>query len=371
MKEINIAQKLAAKRKEKGITQDELAAYIGVSKASVSKWETGQSYPDITFLPQLATYFNISIDELIGYEPQMTKEDITKLYNRLTGEFSRRTFDEVIAECREIVKKYYSCFPLLFQMAALYINHYMLAKDKDTQETIIKEAADLCRRIKAEYDDVWLINQANSLEAVCCLMLQQPTEVLDLLEGITKPSSSDETILASAYQMTGNMEKAKEVLQIGIYRHLLDMMNIAPSYLILYQNEPEKFEEILNRFLPIAGIFHLDRLHFNTMLRFYLISAQGYTAQENNEKALDMIQKYADLCLADDFKISLHGDAFFDRIDSWFDEFELGVQLPRDESVISKSIIQAVEENPAFGGLQSLPRFKSIVDKLKAKLGGK
>jgi transcriptional regulator with XRE-family HTH domain len=66
MKEINLASVIVAKRREKGITQDELAAYIGVSKASVSKWETGQSYPDITFLPQLAAYFNISIDELMG-----------------------------------------------------------------------------------------------------------------------------------------------------------------------------------------------------------------------------------------------------------------------------------------------------------------
>ena len=51
MNELNIAKTLVLKRKEKGITQEELAAYIGVSKASVSKWETGQSYPDITFLP--------------------------------------------------------------------------------------------------------------------------------------------------------------------------------------------------------------------------------------------------------------------------------------------------------------------------------
>lgn len=43
MKELNIANKLMKKRKEKGVTQDQLAAYIGVSKASVSKWETGVS----------------------------------------------------------------------------------------------------------------------------------------------------------------------------------------------------------------------------------------------------------------------------------------------------------------------------------------
>ena len=43
MKELNLSNILVKKRKEKGITQDQLAAYIGVSKASVSKWETGFS----------------------------------------------------------------------------------------------------------------------------------------------------------------------------------------------------------------------------------------------------------------------------------------------------------------------------------------
>lgn len=41
LKELNIAKVLVKKRKNKGVTQDELALYIGVSKASVSKWETG------------------------------------------------------------------------------------------------------------------------------------------------------------------------------------------------------------------------------------------------------------------------------------------------------------------------------------------
>jgi transcriptional regulator with XRE-family HTH domain len=49
MKEINIAKAIVSKRKEKGITQDELAAYIGVSKASVSKWETGKAIPTSPF----------------------------------------------------------------------------------------------------------------------------------------------------------------------------------------------------------------------------------------------------------------------------------------------------------------------------------
>ena len=61
---------LVEKRHKKGITQEELAAYLGVSKAAVSKWENEMTYPDITLLPQLAAYFNITIDDLLGYEPQ-------------------------------------------------------------------------------------------------------------------------------------------------------------------------------------------------------------------------------------------------------------------------------------------------------------
>lgn len=115
MKEINTAKTLIVKRREKGITQDELAAYIGVTKASVSKWETGQSYPDITFLPQLAAYFNISIDELVGYAPQMTEEDIKKLYHRLVSDFNEKPFDEVITECSRIIKNIIPVFLCCFR----------------------------------------------------------------------------------------------------------------------------------------------------------------------------------------------------------------------------------------------------------------
>lgn len=68
MKELNIGKTIVTKRREKGLTRRSGCLYRGV-RASVSKWETGQSYPDITLLPQLGAYFNISIDELMGYSP--------------------------------------------------------------------------------------------------------------------------------------------------------------------------------------------------------------------------------------------------------------------------------------------------------------
>ena len=68
MKEINIARTIINKRKEKGITQDELASYIGVSKAAVSKWEIGKGLPDIGIIEELARALSVSIGELLTGE---------------------------------------------------------------------------------------------------------------------------------------------------------------------------------------------------------------------------------------------------------------------------------------------------------------
>ncbi len=59
MNGLNIGKCIIRKRKEKGITQEQLADYMGISKASVFKWETGQSYPDIVILPKMAAYFKL------------------------------------------------------------------------------------------------------------------------------------------------------------------------------------------------------------------------------------------------------------------------------------------------------------------------
>ena len=143
MKELKIGRILVEHRRRRNITQEELAEYIGVSKASVSKWETATTYPDITLLPQLATFFNISIDELVGYEPQMTKTDIRKLYTQISHDFSKKPFHEVMEYCREITKKYFSCAPLLFQIGCLYVNHCSFAKTPPETLAVLEEAIEV------------------------------------------------------------------------------------------------------------------------------------------------------------------------------------------------------------------------------------
>ena len=61
-----LGTRIAALRKEKGLTQEQLAEKVGVSAQAVSKWENDVSCPDITLLPLLADLFGVSVDELLG-----------------------------------------------------------------------------------------------------------------------------------------------------------------------------------------------------------------------------------------------------------------------------------------------------------------
>ena len=63
------ATNLQALRKQRGVTQEQLAHYLGVSPQAVSKWENG-SYPEGDLLPKISEYFGVSISYLYGQEAQ-------------------------------------------------------------------------------------------------------------------------------------------------------------------------------------------------------------------------------------------------------------------------------------------------------------
>lgn len=89
-----LGKRIAALRKEKGMTQEQLAEKVGVSAQAVSKWENDVSCPDITLLPLLADLFGVSVDELLGVKPVephviiLDKEEAPKEEKKGKGSFS-------------------------------------------------------------------------------------------------------------------------------------------------------------------------------------------------------------------------------------------------------------------------------------------
>lgn len=73
---MTLKNQIAFLRKQHHMTQEDLAQKLGVTNQSVSKWESGQCCPDIQLLPIIADLFSVSIDELLGYTPTSTADDI-------------------------------------------------------------------------------------------------------------------------------------------------------------------------------------------------------------------------------------------------------------------------------------------------------
>ena len=65
-------EKLQVLRKQKGLTQEELAEALFVSRTAISKWEYGRGYPNIDSLKAIATFFSVTIDELLSSEEVLT-----------------------------------------------------------------------------------------------------------------------------------------------------------------------------------------------------------------------------------------------------------------------------------------------------------
>ena len=186
------------------------------------------TYPDITLLPQLAAYFNISIDELMGYEPQMDKMEIRKCYYLLAEEFSSLSFEEALEHCHEKIKKYYSCYPFLFHMGILLVNHFILAGSPEKSEQILEEARELFSRVKTEAEDPNLGKEALQMEAYCLLILKRPEEILELLGEDAIITNPAEPVLASAISFWEMLRKRNGFCRSAYIKRLLPCVMYYP-----------------------------------------------------------------------------------------------------------------------------------------------
>ena len=102
---IRLGEKIRTLRKNKNISQEVLAQYLGVSFQAVSKWENGDNLPDVTMIPAIACFFEVSTDELFDFNRLETEEKVLKL----CGEIARWRYErpeEAELAYRELLKQY-------------------------------------------------------------------------------------------------------------------------------------------------------------------------------------------------------------------------------------------------------------------------
>ena len=110
---VEIGTRIRELRLQKGITQEQLATYIGISYQAVSKWENNVTSPDIQLLPQLAVYFGVKIDEFFEMPNEVQMERIENMldHERIISQenftYSKKTLLEILKSEPENGRAYY------------------------------------------------------------------------------------------------------------------------------------------------------------------------------------------------------------------------------------------------------------------------
>jgi len=120
---LSIGDNIRTFRKEKNITQEQLAEILNVSCQSISRWELGICYPDMELLPTLAEFFAATIDQLLGLEKSVEQEKVENYLNRFQIAISQGKIKDCITIAREGVADYPNNYTLLNKlMYALFVS---------------------------------------------------------------------------------------------------------------------------------------------------------------------------------------------------------------------------------------------------------
>lgn len=140
---IRLGEKIRTLRKQKNISQEVLAQYLGVSFQAVSKWENGDNLPDVTMIPAIACFFDVSTDDLFDFNRLETEQKVQQACWDI-AEYRYTEPEKAEADLRNLLKQYPGNEIILNNLI------YSLQINKKYAEVI-----DICKALieSTKYDD--------------------------------------------------------------------------------------------------------------------------------------------------------------------------------------------------------------------------
>lgn len=151
---IKIGEKIRLLRRKNDVTQDRLADHLGVTPQAVSRWESGVCYPDMNYLPGIADYFSVTMDELLCYTGAQKAAKVKEYLEEVEHLLDRDRVTEALEVLRRAMADVPSDHTLQLEMAgvlSLYAGMLAEAGSGDRVEAAVNvalsEAVSLCRHI--------------------------------------------------------------------------------------------------------------------------------------------------------------------------------------------------------------------------------
>lgn len=211
---IKLGEKIKSLRKQKNISQEVFANYLGVSFQAVSKWENGNTMPDVTMIPAIASFFGISTDELFDFNLFETEKQVEAI---CAESWKYRNSD--VAKSEEILRKGLQRYP----GNDIILNNLLYTLDYQTRA---EEVISICKSLITSTKDDSVKYDACRILATCYKENGQVDLIKPTLEMIPEIYFSKLELMASLLDGENSYEAAQKQKNISA-EDLIDMLIIA------------------------------------------------------------------------------------------------------------------------------------------------
>ncbi|MGC6175964.1 helix-turn-helix domain-containing protein [Lacrimispora sp. 38-1] len=275
------------KRKEAGLTQEEIADYLGVSAPAVSKWEKGSTSPDISLLPALARLLKIDINTLLCFHEELSRDEVSQLCKEIMDVIQNEGFETGFLLTMEKIREYPTCGHFI-HTAALLLEGAMLMSGMSTGEkkkyssqiTAFYEQA-------ARYGDEQTRSQANFMLASNYTRNGEYDKAQKLLDLLPERSAIDKRPLLAELLITqGKTDKAGELLERRLLMTVQETQVILMklSDIALKEEQPQNAAEISERSSKLAELFGIQE--YDT----YIAPLQSAIDQKNVSESISLLK---------------------------------------------------------------------------------
>ncbi len=229
---MKINEIIKEKRNAQGLTQEQVAEYLGVSTPAVNKWEKGNCYPDITILPALARLLRVDLNTLLSFKENLSEQEIGKFINKLADIINNKGFRIAFEKAMDKIHEYPTCNKLIVTVATV-LHGSMCMFDVEDKEYYEDKIEKLYIKV-ANSNDIEERNKAISMlinKYIEREDYQKAQECIDKLPDITYDKKR---LQANLYIKSGELDKACEIFEnklmsitSDIFITLMSMMEIA------------------------------------------------------------------------------------------------------------------------------------------------
>ena len=233
--QVRLAEMIRKFRREKNLTQEQLAEAMGVTVGAVSKWESAASTPDVSMIMELADFFCTSVDVLLGYRQQSgSLADTLDSLSRLLG---AKEYEEGKREAEKAVKRFPNSFDAVFKSASLL----QVAGLEQDDPAASRRAEELYNRALELFDqnadpDISRVSIRNRI-ATIAIVLGEMERGVELLKQNNIEGLNNISIGQTLAQIQERRKEADSYLGKGLLDILASLVKLCSGYLNYAEGE--------------------------------------------------------------------------------------------------------------------------------------